>query len=262
MFAFFSPFVDLAYHLVCALAAGLAALPPGLAAGVAIIVFTVAVRLAVLPLSYYAMRGQAAQARLAPQLQQLRHRYARQPDRLRAEIARLYQREGTGMLAGCLPVLLQAPFLSVMYLLFRSPRVDGHPNALLVHDLFGAPLGSHWLSGPGPLSAQGAVFAVIFALLAVAGWLHTRMLRDTRLSAAGSAAPAVAGSAAPPGGRQPAGQQSRAIATAARFTPLLTTVMAAFLPLAAGLYLVATTAWTLAERTVLGRRIRARAADQ
>jgi YidC/Oxa1 family membrane protein insertase len=39
-------------------------------------------------------------------------------------------------------------------------------------------------------------------------------------------------------------------------------VIAAFLPLAAGLYLVTTTAWTLAERTLLRRRLRhSQAAD-
>ena len=57
MLAVFNPFVDLAYHLVSVLAAGLAAAPAGLAAAAAIVAFTMAVRLAVLPLSYYAMRG-------------------------------------------------------------------------------------------------------------------------------------------------------------------------------------------------------------
>ena len=40
--------------------------------------------------------------------------------------------------------------------------------------------------------------------------------------------------------------------------PYLTIVIAAFVPLAAGLYLLTTTAWTAAERTVLMRRIQAR----
>jgi YidC/Oxa1 family membrane protein insertase len=246
MLAVFNPLIDLAYHLVSALAAVLAGLPWGLAAAVAIVAFTVAVRLAVLPLSCYAMRGQAAQARLAPRLQDLRRRYGSQPERLRTEITALYQQEGTGMLAGCLPVLLQAPFLTVMYLLFRSPAVDGKPNALLTHNLFTAPLGSHWLSGAGPISSQGAAFVVIFALLALIGWLHARMLRSTM--------PAATGMAAVPG-REPTGPQGVAFTVLTRMTPYLTVVMAAFVPLAAGLYLVTTTAWTLAERMVLRRRI-------
>ncbi len=44
---------------------------------------------------------------------------------MQRELAALYRAEGTSMFAGCLPLLAQWPFLSVMYLLFRSPRVDG-----------------------------------------------------------------------------------------------------------------------------------------
>jgi DNA-binding PadR family transcriptional regulator len=47
----------------------------------------------------------------------------------------------------------------------------GAPNMLLSHGLFGAPLGSHWLGGAGPLSSQGAVSAGLFLLLAAIGWL-------------------------------------------------------------------------------------------
>ena len=40
-----------------------------------------------------------------------------------------------------------------------------------------------------------------------------------------------------------------------RLLPFTTLVIAAFVPLAAGLYLLTSAAWTLAERTVLRRRI-------
>src|SRR5258708_5412078 len=94
----------------------------------AIVVFAMAVRLLLMPLSLRALRGQAAQARLAPQLVALRQRYGKQPERLQREMAALYKREGTSMFAGFAPLLLQWPFLSVMYLLFRSPVVGGTVN--------------------------------------------------------------------------------------------------------------------------------------
>ncbi len=115
--------VDAAYHLVSALAAVLAPLAGGLAAAAAIVVFTLAVRLLVLPLSVRAARGLAAQARLAPKVRALRDKHAGQPDRLRRELAALHEAEGTSALAGCLPLLLQWPFFTVMYLLFRSPVI-------------------------------------------------------------------------------------------------------------------------------------------
>ena len=177
--------VDAAYHLVSPFVSFLTPLLGGLAAAAAIVGFTVVVRLLLLPLSYRAMRGMAAQTRMAPLVQGLRKRYAGQPDRLQRELTALYRAEGTSMFAGCLPALAQWPVLSVLYLLFRSPRIAGVPNTLLTHRLFGAPLAGYWLGGAGPFSAQGAVFAVLFVLLAVIGWLSARMARRVSPAATG-----------------------------------------------------------------------------
>ena len=258
-----------AYHVVSVVAGLLAPLFGALAAAAAIVLFTMAVRLLLLPLSYRAMRGMDAQARVAPQVQALQKKHARHPDRLQRELAALYQAEGTGMFAGWLPLLAQWPVLWVMTLLFRSANVGGARNLLLTHDLFGAPLGSHWLGGAGPFSAQGAVFAGLFLLIAGIGWLSVRMA--PRLGTPGIGAPGVvAASPARPGkapaGKAPAGkagpatdQASRMVAGLAKLLPYATVIIAGFLPLAAGLYLLTTTAWTLAERALLRRRLNARA---
>ena len=235
--------VDLAYHLVCWLAAILAPLPGGLAAAAAIVAFTVLVRLVLLPLSYYAFRGERARARLQPRVQELQRRYAKHPERLQRELSALYRAEDTSMFAGCLPLLLQIPFFSLMYRLFLSHSVAGGPNTLLAHRLLAAPLGSQWLTGAGPLSAHGAVFAVLFALLAMVSVLAARAARQ----------------AAPKGATTPeqAGQipaADRAVGLLTRLVPFGSLVMAAIVPLAAGLYLLTTAAWTLAERAVLRRR--------
>src|SRR6516165_11572751 len=193
--------VDAAYHVVSGLAGLLTPLAGGLATAGAIAGFTVAIRLLLLPLSYRAMRGMAAQARIAPRVQALQKQHAGQPDRLQRELAALYRSEGTSVFAGCLPALAQWPVLSVLYLLFRSPRIAGAPNALLSHGLFGAPLGSHWLGGAGPLSAQGAVFAGLFLLLAGVGWLSARLAHRIGTPAArpGKPAAGAGGPAARPG---------------------------------------------------------------
>jgi YidC/Oxa1 family membrane protein insertase len=239
--------VDLAYHLVCWIAALLVPLLGGLATAAAIVAFTVAIRLLLLPLGYFAVRGsvrgEGARARLQPKIAELQRRHARNPQRLQEELGALYRAEGSGMFAGCLPLLLQLPFFSVMYRLFLEHSVGGAPNALLSHSLLAAPLGSHWLAGAGPLSAQGAVFAGLFALLAVVAVLAVRAARRaTPLggTAAGTAAPAA------PGGR--------AASLVGWVIPFASLVTAAIVPLAAGLYLLTTTAWTLGERTVLRRR--------
>jgi YidC/Oxa1 family membrane protein insertase len=230
--------VDAAYHLVSGLTGILTPVLGGLAAVAAIVVFTMAVRLLLMPLSLRALRGQAAQARLAPQLVALRQRYGKQPERLQREMAALYKREGTSMFAGFGPLLLQWPFLSVMYLLFRSPTVGGTANTLLTHDLFGVPLGAHWLSGAGHLglvSGQGVVFVGLFALLAGLCWLSARLGRLMTAQATGIS----------PAADRPA--------LLVRALPYLTVVIAALAPLAAGIYLLTTLAWSLAERVLYSR---------
>jgi YidC/Oxa1 family membrane protein insertase len=233
--------VGIAYHLVFAFTTFLTPALGGAAAVAAIVLFTVAVRLIVMPLSLRGLRGQAVQARLAPQLQDLRKRHAKEPERLHREMTALYKREGTSMFAGLTPFLLQWPLLSVVYLLFRSARVGGKTNALLTHGLFGVALGSHWLSGAGPVSAHGLVFLAVFALLAGLCWLSVR-LGKLMTSA------------------QPAGADGAAAGFLVRVLPYLTVVIAAFAPLAAGIYLLVSTGWALAERTFFWRTGRISAA--
>ena len=237
MSALFGVPVDAAYHLVLGFMSVFTPVLGGLAAVAGIVVLTVAVRLLVMPLTFRALRGQAAQARLAPRIQALRQRYARQPERLQRELAALYQKEGTSVLAGFWPVLVQWPVFSVLYLLFRSPTVAGGANLLLSHRVLGVPLGNYWLSGAGVLSLHGAVFLAVFALLAAACWLAALLAR--RMT-----------SQAPP----PAGI-ARLLGLV---LPYVTVAVAAFAPLAAGIYLVTSTAWSAAERWLFSRRARPR----
>jgi YidC/Oxa1 family membrane protein insertase len=245
--------IDAAYHLVSALAGAFTPLLGGLAVAAAIVLFTIMVRLLVLPLSYYAFRGQRAQARIAPQIQELYKRHSGQPERLQRELSALRAREGAGMFTGCLPALLQIPFFTVVYRLFLSGTVGGGPNLLLHQHLFGASLGSHWLAGAGPWSGQGLVFAAVFALLALVAWLSAWAAR--RWAAPSSAL--QPGAPGPQQGavaqQQEASAQQGAVGFLMRILPFATVAFAALVPLAAGLYLLTTTAWAAAERVVFHR---------
>jgi YidC/Oxa1 family membrane protein insertase len=240
--------VDAVYHLVFALTNVLTPVLGGLAAVAGIILVTMAVRLLVSPLTFRALRGQAAQARIAPEIQRLRRRHAKQPDRLQRELTALYQREGTSMFAGFAPLLVQWPVFSVLYLLFRSPTVAGGPNRLLSRDLLGVPLGSHWLSGAGILSVHGIVFLGVLAVLAAACWYAARVARRA-LPRPAPASAARAGSA--PVDAQPG---SQALTAVGKIAPYITVAIAAFAPLAGVIYLVTSTSWSAAERLVFAAR--------
>jgi YidC/Oxa1 family membrane protein insertase len=218
-----------AYAAVTALAHLVAPLAGGTATAAAIIVFTVLVRLAISPLSWAQIRGQRRQAALAPKLREVQQRHRDDPARLGTELAAVYRQAGTTPLAGCLPALMQAPFFFVMYRLFTTPTVDGAANGLLGERLFGVPLGQHLADGGGP------VFLLLLGALAALAWLQSRRMRRAAAVAAPYPGPA---------------------AVVNRLLPLLpytVLVAAAVLPLAAGLYLLTTTAWSVLEQGLLRR---------
>jgi YidC/Oxa1 family membrane protein insertase len=242
-----------AYHVVFLLAQYFAPLSSGLATAAAIVVFTIAVRLLLAPLSFYAFRGQARMSALQPKVTELRTRYARQPERLQTELAALYRDEAGGLLAGCLPLLLQLPFVSIMYRLFLSSKIGGRPNALLSRNLLATPLGSHFLTGAGPVSGQGLLFLGLFALLAGVAFVSMRVTRAAATAAVGKAPATTTRTGVSPASNTPTGTAS--LGALGRLLPYSTVIIAAFVPLAAGLYLLTSSSWTAVERLILGRRM-------
>jgi YidC/Oxa1 family membrane protein insertase len=233
-----------AYHAVTAIADLVAPVAGSAATVIAIVLFTALVRLAIAPLSWAQARGQRRQAALAPKLNALRQRHGDDPARLRTEVAALYRDAGTTPLAGCLPGLLQAPFFFVMYRLFTASTVGGEGNSLLDGRLLGVPLGQHAADG-----ASG-VFLALFAALAALAWLTSRRMRRTAAETAAASAPA-AGNAPDPKAPDP----SAAISRILPLLPYTVLIGAAVMPLAGGLYLLTTTAWSAVEQAVLRRRV-------
>ncbi|MFC8719111.1 membrane protein insertase YidC [Kitasatospora sp. NPDC057198] len=197
--------------------AAVAALATAVPTAVAIVLFTLAVRAALHPLARSAARAERARARLAPEVARLRERHAKDPARLNRELLALHRAEGTGPFAGLLPALLQAPFFSVMYRLFTTA-----PGHLLDATLAGVPLAARPLAAHTP--AQFAVFAALEAALLALAWSGARRAKH---------APVPTGPL--------------------RWLAFGTPLFALLLPLAGGLYLLASTAWTAAERWYLHR---------
>ncbi|TAM70179.1 MAG: hypothetical protein EPN48_07405 [Microbacteriaceae bacterium] len=162
----------------------------------------------------------------------------------------LYAREKASPLGGCLPLIVQAPVLSLVYALFLYPSIDGHANVLLTQHLFGVPLGTsfvHALSA-GQLFWPGLVlFLVLLGVIAAVTAVSRTVLAVRSAMQPRGAAPASPGS--------PENSTNR-LTGILSYLPFVTVVFAAFVPLAAALYLVTTTTWTLIERVALRRLLR------
>jgi YidC/Oxa1 family membrane protein insertase len=82
---------------------------------IAIIVFTVLVRLITYPLTVQQQKSAKAMQDMQPQLQALQKKYAKDKETLNKETMKLYQEAGINPLGGCLPMLLQFPIFIGLY---------------------------------------------------------------------------------------------------------------------------------------------------
>ncbi|MFC6610942.1 membrane protein insertase YidC [Amorphoplanes digitatis] len=193
----------------------------GLAPALAIVLFTVAVRLAISPLSWLQARSARRGAALAPQVAELRKKHRDDPVALATATLALRRAHGAGPFAALLPALAQAPFFMLMFQLVRPG--PGVPAGVLGGHLAGVPLAAH-------LAAGLPVFAVLAALALVLAWWSSRRMR-----------------------RMAAGTDAGAVGRVMSLLPFLTVAVVLWLPLAGALYLVTSTAWTALEQLVLHR---------
>jgi len=97
----------------------------GLSWGASIIMLTVCVRLAILPLTFKQVRSMQELQRLQPEMKRLQERYKGDRQRLNQEMMKLYQEHKVNPLGSCLPILLQLPFfISLFYMLRKDLRLD------------------------------------------------------------------------------------------------------------------------------------------
>ncbi len=89
--------------------------------GVAIIFFSIFVRLLMLPLNVKQQRSMDRQQALMPQLEAIRKQYKDDPKKQQEEQAALYSRHQINPYSGCLPMLLQYPLILVVYQIIRQP---------------------------------------------------------------------------------------------------------------------------------------------
>ena len=88
--------------------------------GIIIIVFTLLIRLVLLPLVYKSYKGGAIMRILKPEMEALNKKYPKQEQAMQKqqEMMALQKKAGYSPMAGCLPVLIQMPFLTAMFMFF------------------------------------------------------------------------------------------------------------------------------------------------
>ena len=126
--------------------------------GIAIIFLVIIVRLVLFPLTFKGMVSMYKLKELAPKMKELQLKYKKDPQKLQANMMKLYKEHGANPLGGCLPLVLQIPvFYGIYKLLLYSIELKG------AHFL--------WLKD---LSVMDPYF-ILPVLMGVSMYLHQRL---------------------------------------------------------------------------------------
>lgn len=157
--------------------------------GLAIVVLTICIRLILSPLQQFQLvtqrKSMLEQRKLAPEVGELRKKYKKEPQKLQAEMTKLYAEHGINPFAGlvgCLPLVVQLPILTALYYVFQGfahaakgpahflfiPNLNDNPNH---HLLMSIPLFGTNVGIPSP------EFLVFPLLAAATTFVQTKMLQ-------------------------------------------------------------------------------------
>ena len=98
---------------------------PGHNLGLAIIIVTFLIRLVLYPLSHKALVSQRKLFALSPEIKKIQKKLNEDKQAQSKAVMELYKKEGINPLAGCVPFLIQLPFIFGLYRVFLSELTPG-----------------------------------------------------------------------------------------------------------------------------------------
>jgi len=88
--------------------------------GIAIIIFTIIIKIAMSPITYKSFLSQAKMKVLRPEINELNDKFGKDPMKKQQETMKLYNKAGVNPMAGCIPALIQIPFMYASFQFFPS----------------------------------------------------------------------------------------------------------------------------------------------
>ena len=137
--------------------------------GLAIVSFTILMRLILFPLAHTSFKSMAKMKKLQPEMQRLKETYPDDRKKMQQELMALYKREGANPIAGCLPLIVQIPiFFSLYKVLFCTIEMYHAPFYGWIHDLSAPdPLGALTLFGIIPWNVPALLSIVNIGILPI-----------------------------------------------------------------------------------------------
>ncbi|QGF23306.1 membrane protein insertase YidC [Raineyella fluvialis] len=167
----------------------------GAAWGMSIVLLTVAVRAAMIPLFVKQINSTRGMQELQPKLQELQKKYADDRDRLGQETMKLYKEEGVNPMASCLPLLIQMPFFLSLYRVIdgaargqaRGSWLSGPEHQALLDSLthatiFGVPLSAKFWPFDGGFGGAQVLTAIMTIVMVLAQFFTSRQMYQRNMS--------------------------------------------------------------------------------
>jgi YidC/Oxa1 family membrane protein insertase len=137
----------------------LISITPGADVGIAIVILTLAVKFAILPLSHKSVTSQAKMKSIEPEVKKIKEKYNKDKQEQARMVMDLYKKHGINPFSGCLLVLFQFPIIIALYWVFFK----GLPvlNTEILYSFIKIPenINMHFL-GLVDMAGKSAMFAV------------------------------------------------------------------------------------------------------
>ena len=147
-----------------------------MALGIAIIVFTIIVKIAMSPITYKSFLSSAKMKVLKPEIAELGEKYSKDAMKKQQETMKLYTKAGVNPMAGCIPALIQLPFMYASFQFFPAAIELRQKAFLWADDLSAFDSVLSWKQQIPILSSVYGNHVSLFALLAaIAIFFYTKM---------------------------------------------------------------------------------------
>jgi YidC/Oxa1 family membrane protein insertase len=221
----------------------------GISWGFSIVLLTIVVRAAMIPLTLKQIKSMVRLQALSPQMKEVQAKYKEDKQRQQQEIMKLYKEQGVNPFGSCLPLVAQLPvFVSLYYMLRQSLRLDICPGVqkafqahfAAVHNVSAAEASSHTVVCGG----HGASFLFIHDLTDKATGATLIALLILYVGTQLASTIMMSGSQTDPNMRR-----------VMMFMPLVFVLVVIRFPAGVLVYWITTNTWTIGQQYVVKRRM-------
>ncbi len=232
--------------------------------GVALIIFTVLMKVLILPLGIKQQRSMTAMQKLQPQITELQRKYAHDQEKLSRETMELYKKNNASPFGGCLPMIFQLLILIVMVNIVYRPGtyimgIEGLSKDLNAQITAAQAAGMNF-NFCGLDLAVRPVFTFAPTLAILATWILPLLATGaTYLSGVVSQKM----TANPDTAKNPQAEQTQQMTKSmTTFMPLMTLFFTFTLPMSASLYWFISSITQVLQQVILGRILKVEIQDE